>query len=187
MSRTAFSPGYHPDKKIRPKEISLIEEAAKKRRTAETEWRENVRLLSPTEINDLRTSMRRVQGGTDSAASVRAMRMIEVLDWFEDAVAQRLQLEKVIDGASEVTDALTELADNFANELGRDRSSALAEVFADAPENATREHLADLVGHFVDTEIEKAQKDIKGQIEAAQKVVAQHVEALEALSHVDEA
>lgn len=181
--RTATSKGYNPNKKISQVEIGQIQEAAKRRRTAETEWRENVRMLSPTEINDLRASMRRVQGGTDSAASVRAMRMIEVLDWFEDAVEQRLQLEKVIDDASEVTDALTELADNFANELGRDRSSALAEVFADAPENATREHLADLVGHFVDTEIEKAQKDIKGKIEIAQKAVAAHVEALEDLSH----
>lgn len=183
--RTATSKGYNPNKKISQVEIGQIQEAAKKREGLD--YREYFRLLSPTEINDLRASMRRVQGSGDSAASVRALRMIELLDWFEDEVEHRQRLEKVIDGASEVTDALTELADNFANELGRDRSSALAEVFADAPEDATREQLADLVGAFVDAEIEKAQKDIRGQIEAAQKTVAAHVEALEALSHVDEA
>lgn len=183
MSRTATSPGYHPDKKIRPKEIALIEEAAKKRK--QTKWRESMRMLSPTEISDLRFSLSRVQASGDSASGVRAMRMIEVLEWFEDSIAERERLEAVIDKASELTDAFQELRDNFADELKRDRTDALAEVFADNPE-ATREQIADLVGEFVTKAFDEAEKDVRAKVDAMQKPIETHVGALEDLSHDDE-
>lgn len=178
--RTAFSPGYNRDRRISAREQGVIQEAAEKRK--QSEWREHMAMLSPTEISDLRLSLSRVQATGDSTSSVRAMRMIAVLDWFEDSIAQRQRLEKAVDGAGDLSDALQEFTDETDNVLKKDHAGNLADIFQDhAPENAQKH-----VNEYVAKELTVAREKVAEQVKALSKAVADHAEALKALGH-DEA
>lgn len=174
---------HFPDEKISSEEIARRQATAKKLELFD--FREDVAMLAPQEVNDLRASMRRVQATGDSASSLRAMRMLQVLEWYEDAQRERQALGQVIDDAGSLSDAFQELRDNFADELKRDRTDAITELFTDNP-TGTHEQLIAVVGDFVEAAFQEAEKDIRAKVEAMQKPVELHLRALEALKH-DEA
>lgn len=173
-------PHYNPNKKISQREIGAIQDAAKKLELLD--YRENLRALSPPEVSDLRANLRQVQSTGDSQQGLRALRLIALLDWYEDAVAEGQRFEQAIEAAGELSDEALELGDGFAEELDRERDDAIAEIFADNPES-THEQLADLVGAFVTKAFEEAEKDIRAKVEKMQKAVELHLRALEALRH----
>lgn len=174
---------HYPDEKISQVEIAARQAAAKKLELFD--FRENVRMLSPTQAEDLRNSLRHVQAGGDSASSLRALRMIEVLDWYEAAQRERQALEQVIADAGELSDEALELHDGFDEHLKRNRTDAVAELFADNPA-ATHEQLADLVGEFVEKAFAEAEKDIRGKVQKLKKAVELHLRAMEGVRHAKE-
>lgn len=146
-------------------------------------WRDDLRMLTPLELTEIRASLMRVQGAGDSFSGLRAMRLIALLDWYEGAWDERKELEAVIDGGGDLTLRIEDFTEATDDLLKKDHAANLADLFEDEGEPSK---LCKAVSAYVTKELEAARTAIADQVKILTEAVAEHVKALEDLSDDEE-
>ena len=149
------------------------------------DFRQDLKIISPIEVGDIRRSLMAVQGAGDSFGSVRAMRLIGLLDWYEQAQAERVALEAAIDGADGLKLALEDFTDEIGQVLEKDHAGNLADIFQDYAPEAPKE-LEKAINVYVEKALKDARDSVDAQVKILTKAVETHVEKLKELSDVKE-
>lgn len=147
------------------------------------DFRQDLKMMNPGEIGDMRRSLMRVQGAGDSFGSVRAMRLIGLLDWYEQAQAERVALEAAIDGVGSLELAVEDFTDSTDDYLKKDHAGNLADIFQDQGEPSK---LCGAVSAYVTKELEATRAALADQVKILTKAVETHAEKLKELSDVKE-
>jgi hypothetical protein len=150
------------------------------------DFRQDLKMMNPGEIGDMRRSLMRVQGAGDSFGSVRAMRLIGLLDWYEQAQAERVALEAVIKGAGDVTTAVEDFTDEIGEVLKKDHAGNLADIFQDHDPAGDPKILEKAIAAYVEKAMKEARESVDAQVKILTTAVETHVKKLKELSDVKE-
>ncbi len=177
------STAYNPDARINGAQRTKNAEAAQRSmRQLGIEHLENtVPVLSSWEREEIRGRLCAVQLEGDSVGSLRAQRLLTLLDLAENAIARQVAVEAGVESASDLNDAVETCTEAVKEACKASLTEKIADLLQDNPA-ATPAEIAAWIGDMHSDAMAEAAREAKDALDALTKAVEDHAVLMKGLS-----